>query len=58
MNWLLYIGGGASVLLLWWHIVALIFSSTFGGKYNKITLPLWYLVPPLLVWIWVCYKIG
>jgi len=57
MNWLFYVGGGSVVLLSWWLLVAFILAKTFSvDKATKITIPIWYLVPPLLLWIGVCLR--
>jgi hypothetical protein len=58
MNWLLYIGGGLTIELLWWHLIALMLSKAFSGvKTTKITIPVWFCLPPLMLWIWLCWKL-
>ena len=55
MNWLMYIGGAGVILIFWFHFIGWLFANTFNSE-GKITLPIYYFIFPLMIWIWICVK--
>jgi len=57
MNWLIYIGGGGTVLIFWYVLLMFMFGNSFGQqKVTKITIPIINFIPLLMAWIWVCWR--
>lgn len=55
MNWLVYLGGGILWLQLFIGINAAYFF-VFFNKGLKFKMSLHWLIAPLLVWVWICWR--
>lgn len=57
MNWLMYIGGGYVFITLYIYVINACIGLALGStSRTKIIDPLIEYLPPLMVWIWICWK--